>query len=78
MSATAEKLPILERLLTPAEASQLLTLAPSTLAEYRSSGKGPKFVRLSQNKIVYKVSDVLEYIASQESTDPKSEVTANE
>jgi len=61
----------LERLLTPAEAAELLTLQPSTLAEYRSTGRGPKYVRISKNQVRYKFSDVLTYIHSQRSLNPE-------
>lgn len=60
-----------ERLLTPTEAAELLTLQPSTLAEYRTKGKGPKFIRLAKNVVRYKLSDVLTYIKSQESLTPE-------
>lgn len=60
-----------ERLLTPTEAAELLTLQPSTLADYRSTGRGPRFVRLSKNLVRYKLSDVLKYIASRQSVNPE-------
>jgi predicted DNA-binding transcriptional regulator AlpA len=63
-----------ERLLTPIEAAEILTLQASTLAEYRSQGKGPKFVRLSKNLVRYKLSDILNYIRSQQSVNPEEGV----
>lgn len=63
--------PALDRLLTPSEAAQLLTLQPSTLAEYRTTARGPKFVRLAKNLVRYKLSDLLSYIDSQKSVDPE-------
>lgn len=62
-----------ERLLTPMEAAELLTLQPSTLAEYRTHGKGPRFIRLSRNTVRYKLTDLLDFIHSQESVNPKEE-----
>ena len=62
-----------ERLLTPTEAAELLTLQPSTLAEYRSTGRGPRFVRMSKNLVRYKLSDILNYIASHQSVSPEEE-----
>lgn len=35
-----------EELLTPAEASRLLKVSPRTMANWRSSGRGPEFVKL--------------------------------
>lgn len=63
-----------DRLLTPNEAAKLLTLQPSTLAEYRTTARGPKFVRLAKNLVRYKLSDVLSYIDSQKSVDPEEGV----
>jgi predicted DNA-binding transcriptional regulator AlpA len=60
-----------ERFLTPTEAAELLTIQPSTLAEYRSTGKGPRFVRLSKNLVRYKLSDVVKYIHSRQSQNPE-------
>jgi len=53
-----------ERLLSPVEAGELLQLQPSTLAQYRSKGQGPKYVRLSKNVVRYKFSDLISYIDS--------------
>ena len=59
-----------DRLLTTAEAAHILAVKPSTLVEYRkasSHAHGPRYVRLNSQVVRYRLSDVLAYIAVQES-----------
>ncbi|QDG74799.1 AlpA family transcriptional regulator [Labrenzia sp. PHM005] len=49
-------------LLTPAQAAKRLNLSPKTLANYRSLGIGPKFVRLSGRAIRYCPRDLHDYV----------------
>lgn len=48
--------------LTPEGAAKILGVQTSTLASWRSSGKGPKFMKYG-NRIVYRTEDVHEFIA---------------
>ncbi len=50
------------KLLTPEQAAKRLSLSQKTLANYRSQGIGPKFVRLSGRAIRYQVKDLRDYI----------------
>jgi len=59
-----------ERFLTTAEAAAILAVRPSTLVEYRKASAkvhGPQYVRLNSQVVRYRLSDVLAYIAAQES-----------
>jgi hypothetical protein len=46
-------------LLTADELGERWRLSPQTLANLRSAGKGPPFVKLSNGSIRYKLSDIL-------------------
>jgi excisionase family DNA binding protein len=50
------------QLLTESEAASLLTLSVKTLRNWRVSGKGPRFVRLSGRAIRYRRSDLEAFI----------------
>lgn len=50
-----------DQMLTPREVSQLLRLAPQTLARMRSEGRGPKWHKF-EAAIRYRRSDVDAYI----------------
>jgi len=50
--------------LTPEKAAEYLTLSLSSLARMRIAGNGPKFIRLSPQKIAYRQSDLDEFLAS--------------
>lgn len=47
-------------LLTPIEAAEFLRLSPRTLANLRTSGRGPRFVKLGH--IRYRLSDLLTFV----------------
>ena len=53
-----------ENLLTPDQAARVLKLSPKTLANKRSQGDGPRFIRLSTRAIRYRYQDLLEYVDS--------------
>ncbi|MEY8655214.1 helix-turn-helix transcriptional regulator [Brachybacterium paraconglomeratum] len=63
---TDTRVNITERLLTPPEAAELLGIAPQTLANWRSMGKGPRFVRVGSRSVRYRLSDLLAYVESLE------------
>lgn len=46
--------------LTPVEAAPILKASTSTLARWRSKGKGPKFMD-REGRIFYRMQDILEY-----------------
>ena len=54
------------KLLTNNQAAEMMGLAPNTLEQYRSQGKGPRFLKLnpegSRSAIRYRESDVLRYL----------------
>jgi predicted DNA-binding transcriptional regulator AlpA len=54
-------MPGFDRLLRPREAAELLSLSPSTLASWRSRGRGPAFVRLGA-AIRYRMTDLEDYL----------------
>ncbi|MDF1600370.1 helix-turn-helix domain-containing protein [Mesorhizobium sp. YIM 152430] len=45
-------------LMTPREAAIYLRSSTSTLAKYRMSGRGPKFIRHSNRKTLYRRADL--------------------
>jgi predicted DNA-binding transcriptional regulator AlpA len=51
-----------EHLLTPAETAARLRLAKQTLARWRCEGDGPRFVRLSGNRVAYRLCDVEDWL----------------
>jgi len=55
----------LRRLLTPAEAADVLGLSPRTLETHRQRGKGPPYVRVTARTIRYRSEDVERFIAAQ-------------
>ncbi len=46
------------RVLTPAEASKLLTISLPVMERMRRAGTGPRFIRLSARRLGYRVDDV--------------------
>jgi len=51
-------------LFKPDIVSQMLCVSAATLRKWRWEGKGPKFVKIGR-KVVYRQSDIDEYIQSQ-------------
>ena len=52
------------KLLTAAEAAQVLTLAnPRSLAAWRSRGYGPPFIKIGKRCVRYRYGDLLAYLA---------------
>lgn len=51
------------RLLNTKEAAKYLGLAKNTLEKYRSIGNvGPKYLRVGRRKILYRISDLEEFL----------------
>lgn len=56
-----------DRLLTPQQLSELTGLSTSTLAKRRMvDGQGPRFVRLSGNRVAYRESAVNDWLRARE------------
>ena len=68
-------LPVTDELLTPPEAAAYLRCSKSYLDKLRVYGGGPKFLRLSKRKILYRKSD-LDRWAAERSFDSTSEYEA--
>jgi predicted DNA-binding transcriptional regulator AlpA len=51
------------RLLTAAEFAQQTGLSVETLAQWRSQGKGPPYVKISRNSVRYRQSDLDGWVA---------------
>lgn len=65
----------LNRLLGTCEAALHFGLKPQTLREWRTSGSGPRYVRLSRNRVAYRIEDLDEWERSRSfaSTSQESE-----
>jgi hypothetical protein len=65
-----------DRLLTPAEAGEVLGVATHTLANWRWTGKGPRYIRIGRQTIRYP-QEALQEFASSELTmrEPEAELT---
>lgn len=66
---TAEQKRSRLRLLTTAEAAVLLRLSESALQGFRCRGGGPPYLKLGRgrtSKVVYRESDLLEWLKAQE------------
>lgn len=48
----------------PNEASKIVKLSTSTLAKMRMYGTGPKFTKSGPKIVLYKVSDLIDWLAS--------------
>ena len=55
-------------LLKPEQAARKLGIQPGTLANWRSSGGGPRFVRISGNRVFYAESDLAAFVDSRRRT----------
>jgi hypothetical protein len=54
--------PSVSALLFPDQAARYLLLSVSTLARMRISGNGPKFLRVSPQRVAYRISDLDRYL----------------
>lgn len=57
-----------QRLLRPADAARYLSLSMSTLAKMRGRGDGPVFLKLGHRIVVYKISDLSEWLETRKRT----------
>lgn len=49
----------------PAEAARLLGMSKSWLNQLRMRGKGPKYVRLNNRVVLYRIRDLEAYLAGE-------------
>jgi predicted DNA-binding transcriptional regulator AlpA len=54
---------MIPELATPAQVAEALRTTPSSLAQMRFRGHGPKFVRAGRRRILYRWSDVEQWIS---------------
>lgn len=54
-----------QKLLTTAEVAEMFNLSPATLRWWRHQRTGPKAFRIGQRKLMYKESDVLDWLDRQ-------------
>jgi predicted DNA-binding transcriptional regulator AlpA len=55
-----------DRLLNEVEAAHYLGLRPRTLQNWRWTGNGPRFIRISARAIRYRRNDLEEFVSNQE------------
>lgn len=60
-TAPTSTTPDLDDAKTPEDAARFLAVSPKTLANWRSLGEGPRFVRYGGRRVAYLVSDLVEY-----------------
>jgi len=53
-----------DTLFAPDTVAEMLCCSPRTLAEWRLSGRGPRFVRLGRNVVRYRLGDVRSFVAA--------------
>jgi excisionase family DNA binding protein len=51
-----------EELITEEQVAELLTVSVSTVRRLRVSGKGPRYIRISERVVRYRRKDVLEWM----------------
>lgn len=54
------------RVLTAAEASELLTVSVPVMERWRRAGTGPRFIRLSVRRVGYRIADLRAWMAERE------------
>ena len=53
-----------DRLMKPPEVADMLRVSTVTLGRWRRIGKGPEYIRLGYNRVVYRYDDVAAWISS--------------
>jgi predicted DNA-binding transcriptional regulator AlpA len=61
-----------DALLTPSAVTALTTIPESTLAQYRSRGGGPRFIKLGR-KVLYRAEDVQRWISEHARTSTRGD-----
>lgn len=74
MFEVAQHPPLVKPLAVNADgASKLLGVAPNTLRNWRCQGRGPAFISLSKNRVIYKVTDLETWLDGLESSKDEDE-----
>lgn len=65
---------MMDKLLTPADVSEMLAVTSGALAQLRYLGTGPKYVKLTGRSVRYRERDVEEWVEAhlRSTTDPGS------
>jgi hypothetical protein len=62
-SSTPSVVPVSEdRFLKTSQAAQYLNLTAETMKSYRKSGDGPRFHRVNDRLVLYRLSDLVSYV----------------
>src|SRR5579885_1916362 len=61
-----------KELLTPKEAAEWLGIGKRLLDQWRATGTGPAYVRLSDRKVKYRLKDLAKFAASKLEGGPRS------
>lgn len=75
----AQKLDVLIRLLTSAQAAEMLGVDPFTLARWRAEGRSPQYIRLSDSpkgRVMYRREALERWIEAHTCTSTSSETEA--
>ena len=62
--------------LTTTEASEVLRVAPQTLRRWRCRGSGPPFIKVSNNRVVYRWSAIENFVSDREFSSTSDEAAA--
>lgn len=67
MSAATTVVPVQPLAVPPVKAAELLGISDRALRRWRAEGRGPRYVTLGGNKVVYRVSDLESWLESEAS-----------
>lgn len=63
------------RILSEREAAAFVGLSVATMERKRTLGRGPRFVRLSERRLGYRVNDLVEWLAERASASHEPAIT---
>ncbi len=67
----------MEKYLTPREVCEIVPgMSPSLLAQLRFMGEGPKFIKPTPRKVIYRLSEIESWLSSKEKTGTRAEMPA--
>jgi predicted DNA-binding transcriptional regulator AlpA len=56
----------MNELLDTTETAERLRMHPTTLATWRTQGRGPRFLKMGQRKVLYRATDIDEWLDQNE------------
>lgn len=56
---------VMQEFFTPAQLAKLAGVSPGTLANWRSSGMGPRYVKIGYHVVLYRKSQALSWLKRQ-------------